>query len=362
MVSALRRWLPVGRRRAVPLPVRTGLADRAGKGIPGLVLPRADRPGPRGPRGRVALVSGGILLTGSTGFVGAATLRALLTTVQARRVRLLVHRRAPEIVGGDGVRLVPADLGQPSSLHGICDGVETVVHLAARIGGDEETCQLVNHHGTAALLAEARRAGVRRILALSTAAVYGDGVHRGPTEDQLDPRPVSPTSRSRYDAERLVRAAGGVVFRPMFITGPGDTWFLPTLLDLVRALGAWVDDGRAWLSTIRVEHLGTVIATAATRTPLTPGGVYHATDPCPVRVRDLVTRHANNPLPAESISLDEAERRLPAPFTPRQLRLLFTDHWYDSSRLWRTLDLPEPGGGTGCGRSCPACRSRVADG
>ncbi|MEE6309102.1 NAD-dependent epimerase/dehydratase family protein [Plantactinospora veratri] len=307
-------------------------------------------------------MSGGILLTGGTGFVGAATLRVLLPAVEGRRVHLLVHRRSPETVGGDGVRLVPADLGQPSSLRGICDEVETVVHLAARIGGDEATCQLVNHHGTAALLAEARRAGVRRIVALSTAAVYGDGVHRGPTEDQLDPRPVSPTSRSRYDAERLVRAAGGVVLRPMFVTGPGDTWFLPTLLDLVRALGCWVDEGRAWLSTIRVEHLGAVIATAATGPPLTPGEVYHATDPCPVRVRDLVARHASGPLPSTSISLGEAERRLPAPFTRRQLRLLFTDHWYDSSRLWRTIDPPGPGGGTGCGRSCPACRPRVADG
>lgn len=77
------------------------------------------------------------------------------------------------------------------SVRGLCDGVGAVLHLAARIGGTQEECRAVNVEGTRALLAEAERAGVRRIVQLGTAAVYRDGAHRGAVEGS------SPRSRSR---------------------------------------------------------------------------------------------------------------------------------------------------------------------
>lgn len=277
-----------------------------------------------------------VLLTGSTGFVGAAALRALLRRPGVEEIRAVVHRRPPTIGQLPRVRHVHADLTAPETLAGICDGVDTLIHLAGQIGGSRQSCQAVNELGTAALLKEAQRSGVRRILGLSTAAVYGEGVHRGLAEDEVAPRPVSPTSRSRLGAERLIHAAGGTILRPMFITGAGDTWFLPTLLGLTEALNAWVDAGRALLSTIHVDELAEVIATLAGM-PLPGGGVYHAADPCPRRVRDLIVRHSTRPLPTADVSLTAAEQLLSAPFTSRQLRLLFSDHWYDSSKLWHAL-------------------------
>ncbi|MFK3982404.1 NAD-dependent epimerase/dehydratase family protein [Micromonospora sp. NPDC050397] len=284
-----------------------------------------------------------ILLTGASGFVGGAVLRALRRAPGDHSIRLLTHRTPLPGPTGE-IEVVPADLARPRSLGGICDGVDTLVHLAARIGGDERSCQQVNHHGTAALVAEARRAGVTRILYLSTAAVYGDGVYRGLAEDEVPPTPVSPTSRSRLDAERVVRAADGTVLRPMFVTGKADAWFRPTLLGLLAALGNWVDEGEARLSTVDVDELARIVVAAATTRPLRAGAVYHANHPEPVRVRDLVGAAGDFVPPSGSVSLAEAEQILPPPFTRRQLHLLFSDQWFDNSRLWRDLDLtPDPG-------------------
>jgi nucleoside-diphosphate-sugar epimerase len=103
------------------------------------------------------VVSGGLLVTGATGFVGAAVRRHL----PAGPVRLLTHRRPAGVVPA-GVEVVTGDVTDPGSLRGVCDGVDAVLHLANAVQGDDARCRAVNDEGTAALLAEAGRAGVRR--------------------------------------------------------------------------------------------------------------------------------------------------------------------------------------------------------
>jgi|SoiMethySBSTD1v2_1073268.scaffolds.fasta_scaffold754863_1 hypothetical protein len=146
-----------------------------------------------------------ILITGGTGFIGSHTVAALGRT--GVRLRQLVHRRPAAIDDcTGGLELVQGDLTDPSSLVGLCTGVDTVVHLASEAGNDEQICTLVNVGGTRRLIDAARKAGVRRMIYLSTAAVYGDGGHTGINEDEIPPAPVSPASRTRLSAERAVLA------------------------------------------------------------------------------------------------------------------------------------------------------------
>ncbi|MFI9614920.1 NAD-dependent epimerase/dehydratase family protein [Streptomyces sp. NPDC052023] len=286
-----------------------------------------------------------ILVTGGTGFIGSHVvplLRAASAAPHGPALRLLTHRRPGPGTTGAGLETVHGDLADPASLHGVCDGVGTVLHLAARIGGTPEECRTVNEEGTRALLAEAARAGVRRIVQLGTAAVYGDGPHRGEPEGRIAEAPLSPTSRTRLAGERLVLAAGGTVVRPYLVYGEGDTWVVPGIVQLLRRLPHWVDGAGSRLSLISAPVLARALAELALAPQAPAAGVLHAAHPEPVTLRELVTTVCGAldlPLPSGELALDEALRRLDAhgPGARRPLALVAVDRWYDSGALWSQL-------------------------
>ncbi|MFF4604375.1 NAD-dependent epimerase/dehydratase family protein [Streptomyces sp. NPDC001339] len=298
-----------------------------------------------------------ILLTGATGFIGSATLRTLLDgplacAAHSGSTTLTMLTRNPPAGADPRVDWIRADLTDPRSLHGVCEGVDTVVHLASYVGGDAHTCEAVNNHGTRALIAEAARAGTDHFLYLSTTAVYGAGPHRGLTEDEITPAPVSPTSRTRLAAEAAVRAAGGTVLRAPLVYGIGDVWVVPVITELLRRVPAWVDGGRALLSLVAVDDLARLLATLALTAvdAALPTGVYHAAHPDPVPFSELLTllaRHTGLPLPADDLTYDEYVTRLhqvPGRATERQLSLIAQDHWYASAHVWQQAFCP-PGPG-----------------
>lgn len=299
------------------------------------------------------MTAGDILVTGATGFIGAAVVRELVARNAGPQVLVLVRRPVPAWMTDAGVRSWRGDLTDAASLDGLCAGVTTVVHLASQVGGDPAVCAAVNEGGTANLLEEVRRAGTTRVLHLSTCAVYRDGVHRGATESDLATDPSSATSRSRLAGERLVRAAGGVVLRPHLVHGAGDRHVVPALVHLLRAVPAWAAGGSARTSLVAVTDLAAVIVALALKpVPGRPGGVYHVADPRPVRIRRLalaVCGLLGLPVPAEDLPLDEHRARLREALpslSDHQYSLLTQDHWYESSRVWALAGVsPGPGFG-----------------
>ncbi|MEU7187789.1 NAD-dependent epimerase/dehydratase family protein [Streptomyces sp. NPDC039022] len=348
-----------------------------------------------------------VVVTGATGFIGSAVVRELLSvpnqdSVSARSIHLrAVARKPPEPAeppepagSPDSLRslrplrspgslrpprpdtTVPvewraADLADPASLRGVCEGADVLLHLASDIGRDEERCELVNVRGTAALVGEAVRAGVGRIVQLSTAAVYGAGPHAGPGVGKVEPAPVSPASRTRLAAERPVLEAGGTVLRPGLVLGAGDRWVVPALAELLhRVPGRW-DGGRGLLSVVAVEDLARLFVRLALAPEGGPGGVYHASHPTPVRNGDLMDTligHGVLPRPdatspqgasgpdadtrpgpglGPDLSWDACLARLgsvPGRVSERQFALLATDHWYRSDEVWTAAGCdPGPG-------------------
>lgn len=293
-----------------------------------------------------------VVLTGATGFIGSATLAELARIRDEEGEPLTlraVGRQAPALSGGAD-EWIPADLADHRSLHGVCEGADIVLHLAALIGSDERQCATVNVGGTAALMDQARAVGVGRIVHLSTSAVYGTGPHRGIMVDQVRPAPVSGVSRTRLAGERPALAAGAVVLRPHLVIGPGDRWVVPALAQLLSCTKGLSGGGQALLSMVAVRDLARLIARLALGSGPEGGTVWHASHPEPVRAGDLVRVLAVRGIVTDAVQdVSEAEclTRIAASssgVTARQLDLVGRDHWYDSAGIWEAADCP-PGPG-----------------
>ncbi|MFF1305807.1 NAD-dependent epimerase/dehydratase family protein [Streptomyces sp. NPDC058307] len=299
-----------------------------------------------------------ILVTGSSGFVGGHVVAAARASGGVR-LRLLVRARpsataaptsdGPPFPDGVPVEYVRGDLTDPDALRGVCDGVDAVVHCAAQVGGDPRLLLRVNDLGTAALVEEARRAGVERFVHLSTAAVHGRGPFSGVWPDQVPITPVSDTSRTRAAAERHVLAAGGTVLRPHLVYGAGDRWVVPGVRTLLSALGGRPEGRLGRQSMIDAATLGNVLLSAALAPAVRAGRAHFVNHPDPVPGEDLLTAVAETygllPEPAPGIALDTARTRLRDHALARHhLELLATDHWFTDDTVWADLGC-DPGAG-----------------
>ncbi|MFF7994008.1 NAD-dependent epimerase/dehydratase family protein [Kitasatospora xanthocidica] len=301
--------------------------------------------GPVAERGPVARTV--VALTGATGFIGSGVLADL--TARGVRVRALA-RRVPEPTA-PGTAWVPGDLAAGAGLAELCEGADVLVHLASRVDGCAEECEAANVRGTAALMAAATRAGVGRIVHLSTTAVYGEGPHAGITEDEVPPAPLSEASRTRLLGERHALDAGAHVLRPGLVTGTGDRWVVPALAELVRRVPVRWAGGEARLSIVDRTDLARLITALALDDHAAPAGVHHASHPEPVRAGDLLDALAALGLltaPAgPAVPWEECRRLLaaaPGRVSERQFGMIVRDHWYRSEEVWRLAACP-PGPG-----------------
>ncbi len=102
------------------------------------------------------------------------------------------HGRAPQLPAG--VELVRADVRDSPRVDAALDGVDGVIHLAAKVGLGVDVSDLPdyadsNDRGTAVLLAALARAGVGRLVLASSMVAYGEGLGRCPEHGELAPAP-----------------------------------------------------------------------------------------------------------------------------------------------------------------------------
>jgi nucleoside-diphosphate-sugar epimerase len=126
-----------------------------------------------------------VLITGASGHVGR-----ILTAAWERRYALsLIDRHPP--ARRPGVPFVLGDTTSLNVLRPLCDGVDTVVHLAGMPSSQEGRPELWRHNVRSmwAALRAARDAGCRRLVFASSILVQGD--------------PARPYSQSKIVSERL---------------------------------------------------------------------------------------------------------------------------------------------------------------
>ncbi|MCC7167513.1 MAG: NAD-dependent epimerase/dehydratase family protein [Rhodospirillales bacterium] len=208
-----------------------------------------------------------ILVTGATGFVGAAVARLLLAEGNAVRVlaRANSDRRNLE---GLAVEIAQGSLTDRASLARAVRGCAGLYHVAADYrlwGPDPEAMRKVNVEGTEALLGAAVEAGVSRIVYTSSVAVLGlhaDGRPADETTPSTEADMIGPYKRTKFQAEALVRrriAEAGwpvVIVNPSTPIGPGDVKPTPTGRMILEAaagkMPAFVDTG---LNVVHVEDV-----------------------------------------------------------------------------------------------------------
>lgn len=193
-----------------------------------------------------------------------------------------------------------ADITEPHSLAGVCKGVEVVFHAAARTAdwGRWQEFYKVNVAGTAHLVAEAKRSGVKRFVFISSTAVHRySGFHDAdPRTRPRDGAKTNAYARSKIMAEDVVMGASElepVTVRPgLWLFGPRDPNFVryvhalhgrgvPPLLKIFSPSLPVVGSGQTVINMAYVENLvqGLVLAAEA---PGAAGKTYVIADEgCP---------------------------------------------------------------------------------
>jgi len=147
------------------------------------------------------------LVTGGAGFIGSHITHALLK--QNADVRILDNFSSGnrENLKGLDVEIIEGDLRDASCVTEAVRGVNIIFHEAAFVSVPEsmekpQECFDVNVTGTSVLLEAARKAGVRRVVVASSAAVYGDSTAMPLVEDtplkQLSPYATSKRINEMY--------------------------------------------------------------------------------------------------------------------------------------------------------------------
>jgi nucleoside-diphosphate-sugar epimerase len=169
-----------------------------------------------------------IVVTGSSGLVG----RALCEALADRGATTVGLSRRSEPFSAVGTTVQIASITDHSALARAFAGADAVVHLAARVHVMRETAEtplhayrLVNVEGTRAVCEEARRAGVQRLVYVSSAKVNGIG-SAFPYRESDPPKPVDAYGLSKWEAEQVVAGSltGHVpwtILRPPLVYGPG---------------------------------------------------------------------------------------------------------------------------------------------
>jgi len=174
-------------------------------------------------------------ISGGAGFLGLHLARRLLA--DGHEVRTL------DVVSLDDAELERSvderrgDIRDRESVRKLVDGADVVVHAAAAlpIQASRESIRSVNVGGTENVLRAADDAGVRRVVFISSTAVYGVP-EKHPIEEDDPLVGVGWYGESKIDAEGLCRVAAveTTIVRPKTFIGPERLGVFEILFDWIR--------------------------------------------------------------------------------------------------------------------------------
>lgn len=187
-----------------------------------------------------------VLVTGATGFVGNVLCETLAAAGFIVRGAVRTSRTMPASVSEC---VTVGEIGAATSWEAALQGVDHVIHLAARVHvmkDDPANLDLyteTNLRGTRCLAAAAARADVQRFIYVSSVKVNGEETSGHPYSAADEPLPQDPYGVSKLHAERCVQEMAAqsamryTIVRPPLVYGPG---VRANFLRLMR----WIDEER----------------------------------------------------------------------------------------------------------------------
>ena len=259
-----------------------------------------------------------IFLTGATGYIGGATLDALVRAGHDVTALVRNNEKAARVAARGG-RPVIGNLADVSSFHGAAEAQDGYVHAAFDVSSNRGP--EIERAALEALIAAAQRprtagpAAPPKRFIIYTSGVWVLGRAPEPIDEDAVPNPIN-VSSFRPAHEKLVLGAASdhlrtVVVRPGLVYGGGRGFvgdlFKSATNGLVRVIG---DGNNRWPLVYDRD-----LAELYERLSVNPeaSGIYHATDGTDERVNDLVAAiapHLPHKPDVRHVPIEEARSKM----------------------------------------------------
>jgi UDP-glucose 4-epimerase len=305
----------------------------------------------RGPAGVTVAV------TGPSGDIGRAFMRALERSRDVRAIRAMARRELdPAAEGWRKTTYLRGDVRDRAAVDELVAGADAVVHLAFAImgaGGDEG--HRVNLEGSRNVFAATVQAGVPRLVYTSSVAAYGFHPRNPPLlSEEVPPRG---TGAHAYSAEKAAveKLLGDVtrgsstavyVFRPCIVAGPDALMMIESipyvqlgermpeavrwLLDAAPVLKPLIPDNGVSFQLVHHDDVASALraATVGRGQP----GVYNLAGPGTLTMRDLAEDLGWYAIPVPELAVDAAAELAKLPFVPEKAQ------WINALRVPVLMD------------------------
>ncbi len=255
-----------------------------------------------------------VLITGASGLLGHHLISALQERGDHVRALVLPSEDASKLEAR-GVRIFRGDIRQPDTLTAPCTDVDTIFHLAGMMGLwlPISAYHAVNVDGTEHVCRAALRAGVRRLVHVSSWTVYGMELGRAASEDfPLNPF-QEPYAITKTEGDRVVQRLiakehlPATIVRPGTFFGPGDRIHFGRMADRLRTgQGVVVGSGRNALPFVYVTDVAQGLMLAAEKDAAI-GEAYNISNDEPLTQEEFLRAIAS--------AIDSAPPRIHVPYT-----------------------------------------------
>ncbi len=298
-----------------------------------------------------------VLVTGATSLLGRTVTELLL----ARGDDVTVFQRHSSDID---TREILGDVSDSDVVARAAEGVDAVVHLAARVGvvGVWRQFERTNIMGTTNVITAARSAGASRFVHVSSPAVAHAGVSLiGAGAGAANPNSARGRyARSKAFAEHAALAANSsemsvVAVRPHLVWGPGDTQLVGRIIERARqGRLAIVGTGASLIDSTYVDNAADALVAALDRADTVGGRAFVVSNGQPRPVRELINRivlAAGLEPPSIAVPYrvarggglvlekvwDRTERTDDPPMTSFLAEQLGTAHWFDQRETREAL-------------------------